>query len=59
MPKSGKEMLSLFLKAGWEIARKRGSHVQISKGDRHETIPMHHELKKGLESALLKRLKES
>jgi len=56
MPTSGKEMLRLFLKAGWTIRRKRGSHVIVGKSQLRETIPMHKELKKGLEKALLKRL---
>jgi len=37
--------------------RQKGSHVIIQKeGERPETIPLHRELKKGLEKALLKRL---
>lgn len=58
MPLSGKEMLRLFLQAGWTIRRKRGSHVIVGKLQLRETIPMHKELKKGLERALLKRLGE-
>jgi predicted RNA binding protein YcfA (HicA-like mRNA interferase family) len=57
MPISGKQMLKLFEKAGWKILRKKGSHVVIGINDDRETIPMHKELKKGLESFLLKRLK--
>jgi len=59
MPLSGKEMLRLFLKAGWAIRRKRGSHVIVGKSQLRETIPMHKELKKGLEKALLKRLEDN
>jgi predicted RNA binding protein YcfA (HicA-like mRNA interferase family) len=61
MPLSGKEMLKLFLKDGWIVLRKKGSHVQIQKIINnkifHQTIPMHGELKKGLEKNLLKLLK--
>ena len=57
MPLSGKEMLRLFKKAGWRVVRRKGSHVVIGIGEQRETIPMHAELKKGLESYLLKRLK--
>ena len=53
---SGKEMLKHFQKAGWSILRKKGSHVVVGKNDERETIPMHKELKKGLEKYLLKRL---
>ena len=63
MPISGKKMLKKYLKKGWIILRRSSSHVQVSKlGDdgkrMNETIPMHKELKKGLECKLLKRLKE-
>ena len=63
MPISGKKMLKRYLKKGWIILRRNSSHVQVSKlrndGKRlNETIPMHEELKKGLECKLLKRLKE-
>ena len=58
MPLSGKEMLSLFKKEGWVELRQSGSHVIVGKLQLRETIPMHKELKKGLEQKLLKRLKE-
>ncbi len=58
MPISGKEMLKLFEKNGWAILRQKGSHVQVGKNGKLETIPMHKELAKGLEHKLLKRLKE-
>lgn len=57
MPMSGKEMLRLFEKKGWRQVRQKGSHITVKKeGEGSETIPMHKELKKGLERALLKRL---
>ena len=43
MPLSGKEMLKIYLRVG--------------KNGERETIPMHRELKKGLEFKLLKRLR--
>jgi predicted RNA binding protein YcfA (HicA-like mRNA interferase family) len=58
MPLSGKEMLKLYLKNGWLKVSQRGSHVKVVKGNQIEIIPMHKELKKGLESKLLKRVKE-
>ena len=57
MPLSGREMLKLYLKAGWTVLRQRGSHVMVGKDGQVETIPMHREIKKGLERSLLKRLK--
>lgn len=56
MPMSGKEMKKLFEQEGWRELRQNGSHVIMGKEAQRETIPMHRELKKGLEKALLKRL---
>lgn len=56
MPLSGKEMVRLFEQRGWQILRQKGSHVQVGKGSERETIPMHRELKLGLEQKLLKRI---
>ena len=58
MPLSGKAMLKLYLRSGWVVLRRKGSHTIIGKGVQRETIPMHRELKKGTERALLKRLEE-
>ncbi|MDZ4676936.1 MAG: type II toxin-antitoxin system HicA family toxin [Oligoflexia bacterium] len=57
MPMSGKEMLKLFVNHGWIIIRQKGSHIFLGKENERETIPMHRELKKGLEKKLLKRLR--
>lgn len=60
MPMSGEEMLKLYKKNGWTAVRQKGSHVIVKKeNELPQTIPMHKELKKGLEQALLKRLKEN
>ncbi len=56
MPISGREMLKRYLQAGWQILGRRGSHVKVGKGSLREVIPMHRELKKGLEQKLLKYL---
>lgn len=57
MPMSGKEMLKLYEKYGWKKIRQSGSHVIVHKdGEQPETIPMHRELKRGLEVKLLKRV---
>jgi len=58
MPLSGKEMMKLYLKNGWIKVSQKGSHVKVTKDDQIEIIPMHKELKKGLESKLLKRVKK-
>jgi predicted RNA binding protein YcfA (HicA-like mRNA interferase family) len=59
MSLSGKELLRLYLDAGWTVLRQKGSHVRVVKGSEHETIPMHRELRRGTEHDLLKRLKET
>ena len=59
MPLSGKEMLKMFKKEGWVELRQSGSHVIVGKLQLRETIPMHKELKKGLEQKLLKRLMDN
>jgi predicted RNA binding protein YcfA (HicA-like mRNA interferase family) len=56
MPLSGKEMLKRYQEAGWKVLRQKGSHAILGKESERETIPMHKELKRGLERSLLKRL---
>ena len=58
VPISGKEMLKKYLENGWIVLRQKGSHVILGKDSLRETIPMHRELKTGLEKALIKRLKK-
>ena len=52
----GEKMLKLYKKAGWKVISQKGSHVKVGKESLREIIPMHKELKKGLEQALLKHL---
>ncbi|MBN2659559.1 MAG: type II toxin-antitoxin system HicA family toxin [Spirochaetales bacterium] len=57
MPLSGKKMIQLYKKNGWNVIRQTGSHVQLRKGSRHQTIPNHTgDLGKGLEQRLLKEI---
>jgi predicted RNA binding protein YcfA (HicA-like mRNA interferase family) len=56
VPRSGEQVLRLYLKAGWTILGRRGSHVKVGKDGLRETIPMHKELAIGLERKLMKRL---
>ncbi len=56
MPLSGKEMLRRYENDGWSVLRQKGSHVVVGKGARRQVIPMHRELKRGLERTLLKEL---
>ncbi len=56
MPMSGKEMIRLYEQHGWVQVRQNGSHIRMRKGSLVETIPLHKELRKGTEHALLKKL---
>ncbi len=58
MPLSGKEMIKLYEREGWQVIGQRGSHVRMEKGSLHETIPLHKELAKGTEHKLLKILRK-
>lgn len=56
MPLTGKDMLRLYLNAGWQLDRISGSHHILKKDDKTVTIPVHSkELGKGLEQKLLKQ----
>lgn len=60
MPIKDKEMLSNFFAAGWVEKRVTGSHHVLQKWNKTVVIPVHGEdLKKGLEKALLKVLKDT
>lgn len=59
MPMSGKDMLKRFEQSGWKKIRQKGSHVVVQKERQIEVIPMHKELKKGLEIKLLKTLEKN
>lgn len=58
MPMSGKAMVRLYEQAGWQILRQKGSHMVLGKGTERQVIPLHRELKRGLEATLVKRLKK-
>jgi len=59
MPKlpvvSGKETIAALRKLGFEVARQRGSHVVLRKGDRGCVVPFHDELALGTLKSVLKQ----
>lgn len=59
MPLTGKDMLKLLKKNGWEVRRKKGSHHQLYKDGKRVTVPVHRnqDLGKGLEDKILKGVK--
>ena len=61
MPKlpriSGREAVRALQRAGWEVARQRGSHVILTKPGSIYTlsVPLHRELGPGLLRSLLRK----
>ena len=54
LPVSGSEMVRAFSKIGFEIERKRGSHIIMTRGDELLVIPDHNPVAKGTERDLIK-----
>jgi predicted RNA binding protein YcfA (HicA-like mRNA interferase family) len=52
---SGQRLVKALERAGWEVARQRGSHVRMKHPDRRVslTVPLHRELKRGTLSGIL------
>ena len=55
MPLSGKELVKMLRKDGWDMVRIKGSHHIMTKGSKTISIPVHgnQSLKKGIERKLL------
>jgi len=53
---SGREVVKVFEKLGWEIARQRGSHIIMSQKGHLATlsIPNHKEVAKGTLRSLIR-----
>lgn len=58
MPISGKEMVKLYIDAGWKLDHISGSHHIMRKENRTMSIPVHgnQSLGKGLEYKLKKEM---
>jgi predicted RNA binding protein YcfA (HicA-like mRNA interferase family) len=54
---SGKDVVKNLQNEGWTIKRQKGSHVQMTKGARHATVPIHgnKDLPKGTLKAIEKQ----
>jgi predicted RNA binding protein YcfA (HicA-like mRNA interferase family) len=52
---SGQRLVKALERAGWTVARQRGSHVRLKHPERHMalTVPLHRELKRGTLSGIL------
>lgn len=57
MPKSGKEIIALLQKNGWEVRGQKGSHVKLGSGENTTVVPVHgnRDLGKGLIKAIEKQ----
>ena len=54
LPVSGKQMVKVFRKIGFQVDRQRGSHIVKSKGNVILVIPNHETVAKGTERDLIK-----
>jgi len=54
---SGREVVKVFIRLGWEVARQRGSHIILVKEGHIATlsIPDHHEVARGTLRSLIAR----
>jgi predicted RNA binding protein YcfA (HicA-like mRNA interferase family) len=52
---SGAQLVRALERAGWEVARQRGSHVRLRNPQRRTqvTVPLHKELKRGTLAGIL------
>jgi predicted RNA binding protein YcfA (HicA-like mRNA interferase family) len=59
MPKlpalSGRELIEILKRQGFEVARQKGSHVSLHKGQRKTVVPLHDDLSKGTILGILKQ----
>jgi predicted RNA binding protein YcfA (HicA-like mRNA interferase family) len=53
---SGAEAVRRFERAGWEVVRRKGSHVMLTRPGARATlsVPLHDELDRGLPRALVR-----
>jgi predicted RNA binding protein YcfA (HicA-like mRNA interferase family) len=54
LPVSGKKMVKVFRKIGFQVDRQRGSHIVMSKRDVILVIPNNETVAKGTERDLIK-----
>lgn len=54
LPVSGKQMVKVFIKTGFQINRQKGGHIIMPKGDIILVIPNHDTVAKGTGRELIK-----
>ncbi len=52
---SGKELIKILEREGFQIVRQKGSHVSLRKDEFRTVIPLHSELSKGTLLGILKQ----
>jgi predicted RNA binding protein YcfA (HicA-like mRNA interferase family) len=52
---SGRDLVGILTGTGFEVVRRKGSHVSLRKGSYRTVVPLHHELSKGTLLAILKQ----
>ena len=54
---SGREVVAAFVRAGWEVARQRGSHTVLTKLGSvvSLSVPMHNPVRRGLLHDLIRK----
>lgn len=54
---SGREVVRVFSRLGWDVARQRGSHIILVKEEHIATlsVPDHHEVARGTLRSLIAR----
>jgi predicted RNA binding protein YcfA (HicA-like mRNA interferase family) len=57
---SGKDLIKMMTRMGYEVVRQRGSHVRLRKttnaGEHNITVPFHREIAKGTLNDILSRV---
>jgi predicted RNA binding protein YcfA (HicA-like mRNA interferase family) len=51
---SGDEMVAVFKKLGFSLARQRGSHIVLSRGEEILVVPNHDPVAKGTTRGLIR-----
>ena len=52
---SGKKLVALLKRRGFQVVRQKGSHISLQKGEHKTVVPLHSELAKGTLLAILKQ----
>jgi len=52
---SGEELIKCLARAGFQVVRRKGSHVSLQKGGHKTVVPLHYELAKGTLLGILKQ----